>query len=187
MFTLIYIHVYIDQRPTLTLQGNTAESRNARRRSPRRGPTRCACGRPTLPRTTKTSRTRTGLARTVSAGARPPTPKATTPGAWVRWVLSQFDLSICIYIHMYVYMHVCLYVCILYIYIYIYICGRPPRRIWALAWCADLHSLRGPRPPPAAPGPLTASTEGIPEIWFREPFPRWGVLRFRVRVRLTYG
>jgi len=28
------------------------------------------------------------------------------------------------------------------------------------------------------------STEGILEIWFREPFPRWGSLRFRVRVRV---
>ena len=27
------------------------------------------------------------------------------------------------------------------------------------------------------------STEGISEIWFCEPFPRWGFLRFRVRVR----
>ena len=31
------------------------------------------------------------------------------------------------------------------------------------------------------------STEGISEIWFREPFPRRGLLRFRVRVRFTYG
>ena len=31
------------------------------------------------------------------------------------------------------------------------------------------------------------STKGILEIWFREPFPRWGFLRFRVRVRCTYG
>ena len=31
------------------------------------------------------------------------------------------------------------------------------------------------------------STEGISEIWFCEPFPRWGFLRFRVRVRFTYG
>ena len=30
------------------------------------------------------------------------------------------------------------------------------------------------------------STEGISEIWLCEPFPRWGFLRFRVRVRLTY-
>jgi len=29
--------------------------------------------------------------------------------------------------------------------------------------------------------------EGIPEIWFQEPFPHWGVFRFRVRVRFTYG
>ena len=29
------------------------------------------------------------------------------------------------------------------------------------------------------------STEGISEIWFREPFPRWGFLRFRERVRFT--
>jgi len=32
-----------------------------------------------------------------------------------------------------------------------------------------------------------ASTEGISEIWVREPFPRWGVLRCRVKVRFTYG
>ena len=25
------------------------------------------------------------------------------------------------------------------------------------------------------------------EIWFREPFLRWGFLGFRVRVRFTYG
>jgi len=31
------------------------------------------------------------------------------------------------------------------------------------------------------------STERISEIWFREPFPRWGFLRFRVRVSFTYG
>jgi len=30
-------------------------------------------------------------------------------------------------------------------------------------------------------------TEGILEIWFREPFPCWGFLRYRVRVRFTYG
>ena len=30
------------------------------------------------------------------------------------------------------------------------------------------------------------STEGISEIWAREPFPRWGFLRLRVRVRFTY-
>ena len=30
------------------------------------------------------------------------------------------------------------------------------------------------------------STEGISEIWFREPFPGWGFLRFRVRVRFIY-
>jgi len=29
------------------------------------------------------------------------------------------------------------------------------------------------------------STEGISEIRFREPFRRWGVLRFRLRVRFT--
>jgi len=29
------------------------------------------------------------------------------------------------------------------------------------------------------------STEGISEIWFCEPFPRWGFLRFRVRVKFT--
>ena len=31
------------------------------------------------------------------------------------------------------------------------------------------------------------STERISEIWFREPFWRWGVLRFRRRVRFTSG
>jgi len=31
------------------------------------------------------------------------------------------------------------------------------------------------------------STEGISEIWFCEPFPRRGFLRFRVRVRFTSG
>jgi len=31
------------------------------------------------------------------------------------------------------------------------------------------------------------STEGISKIWVREPFPRWGLLRFRVRVRFVYG
>jgi len=31
------------------------------------------------------------------------------------------------------------------------------------------------------------STEGISEIWFCEPFPPWGFLRFGVRVRFTYG
>jgi len=36
---------------------------------------------------------------------------------------------------------------------------------------------------PFLPLPLVESTEGISEIWFREPFPRWGFLRFRVRVR----
>jgi len=28
------------------------------------------------------------------------------------------------------------------------------------------------------------STEGISEMWFREPFRRWGVLRFRIGVRV---
>jgi len=31
------------------------------------------------------------------------------------------------------------------------------------------------------------STEGISEIWFFEPFSRWGSNRFRVRVRFTSG
>jgi len=31
------------------------------------------------------------------------------------------------------------------------------------------------------------STEGMSEIWFCEPFPRWGFLRFRVRLRFTSG
>ena len=27
---------------------------------------------------------------------------------------------------------------------------------------------------------IVESTEGISETWFREPFPRWGIFRFRV-------
>jgi len=45
--------------------------------------------------------------------------------------------------------------------------------------------LRAPRlhQPPSS----VESTEGISEIRVREPFRRWGVLRFRVRVRFTSG
>jgi len=35
--------------------------------------------------------------------------------------------------------------------------------------------------------PSVESTEGILEIRCREPFSRWGFLRFRVRVRFNYG
>jgi len=34
---------------------------------------------------------------------------------------------------------------------------------------------------------LVESIEGVSEIWFCEPFLRWGVLRFRVSVRVAYG
>ena len=36
-------------------------------------------------------------------------------------------------------------------------------------------------------GGAVKSTEGVSDIWVRGPFLRWRVLRFRVRVRFTYG
>jgi len=48
---------------------------------------------------------------------------------------------------------------------------------WMVDWCVKLVEFSS----------TVESTERISEIWFREPFPPWGVLRFRVRVRFTYG
>jgi len=62
-------------------------------------------------------------------------------------------------------------------YVYIYICMYILRKRSRESGGA---ATRSPYPP-------VDSTEGISEIWFREPFPRWGGLRFRVRVGFAYG
>ena len=49
---------------------------------------------------------------------------------------------------------------------------------------APTHRVPGP---PETHRHTVESIEGISEIWLSEPFPRWGFLRFRVRVRFTYG
>jgi len=62
------------------------------------------------------------------------------------------------------------------------------RRNWYLCEGLDCGGRRVPRRCGKVGWDLPVeSTEGISEIWFQEPFPRWGFLRFRVRVSFTDG
>ena len=95
-------------------------------------------------------------------------------------------IFIFIYIYIYIYTYIYIYIYI-YIFIFIYI-----YTLW-VGGCM----YKGPRRVPISPAefnpsPAVArlsveSTEGISEIWFCEPFPRWKFLKYRVRVRFTYG
>jgi len=49
-----------------------------------------------------------------------------------------------------------------------------------------LQHTRGMRAAPSRESETVESTEGISEIWFCEPFARWGFLICRVRVRFTH-
>ena len=66
----------------------------------------------------------------------------------------------------------------IYIYIYIYMGG---------GCCPTGRYRRGHEEATRLARIAVKSTEGISEIWVREAFPRWGFLRFRVRVGFTYG
>ena len=109
--------------------------------------------------------------------------------------------------YMYIILYMCVYVYMyIHIYIYIYIYRLPifqshPSQVHIAAIQRTTNltepNLRDsklhPKGKPTStrrvfPPPLrlpVEPTKGISEIWFRESFRRWGVLRLRVRVRFT--